>query len=99
MSTTRQKIESRHWFGKTMAGFWLGFTLGVALSGVIALLTPGGFVGEGKVQFNMWMIAPIWATVMGFVYLFRDSLRAWLWLGAANALAWAAVLGLKAWLV
>ena len=98
MSTTRVKIESRHWFGKTMAGFLLGFTLALALSGVIALLTPGGFVGQGKVQFTMWTIAPVWATVMGFVYLFRDSLRAWGWLGAANGLAWALVWGLKAWL-
>ena len=39
-------------------------------------------------------MAPIWATVLSFVYLFRDSLRAWLWLGTANALAFAAL-----WLV
>ena len=83
----RTKLDSRHWFGKTSAGVLLGYTLAVALSGVIAGLTPGGFEGGNKVQFNMWMIAPLWATVLGFVYLFRDSWRAWWWLALANVAA------------
>ncbi|MFT4196319.1 MAG: hypothetical protein QM601_00140 [Pseudoxanthomonas sp.] len=99
MSTPQARLSSRHWFGKTLAGTLLGYTLALALSGVIALLTPGGFAGEGKLQFNMWMIAPIWATVLGFVFLFRSSLRAWGWLALANTLAWAALWGLKAWLL
>ena len=98
MSMQRVKLDSRHWFGKTMAGALLGYALALALSGVIALLTPNGFVGSGKVQFTMWMVAPLWATVLGFVYLFRSSVRAWLWLGAANVLAWTVLWGLKAWL-
>lgn len=46
----------------------------------------------------MWMIAPVWATVLGFVFLFRSTLRAWLWLGLANVLAWGVLWALKAWL-
>ena len=38
----RVRLESRHWLGKTLAGTVLGYTLAVALSGVIAWLTPGG---------------------------------------------------------
>ena len=92
----RRRLESRHWLGKTMAAVVLGYTLSVALSGVIAWLTPGGIDGGGKIQFNMWMIAPLWATVLGFVYLFRDSLRAWLWLGLANAVAFGLLWALRA---
>jgi hypothetical protein len=33
----------------------------------------------------MWLMGAIWALVLPFVFLFRNSLRAWLWLGAANA--------------
>ena len=95
---TRPRLHSRHWFGKTMAGTVLGYTLALALSGAIAWLTPGGLQGSGKIQFNMWMIAPLWATVLGFVYFFRDSLRAWLWLGAANMAAFAALWALSSWL-
>ncbi len=98
VSATRQRLQSRHWLGKPLAGTVLGYTLAVALSGIIALLTPGGFAGEGKVQFNMWMIAPVWTTVLGFVFLFRSTLRAWLWLGLANVLAWGVLWALKAWL-
>ena len=88
----RVRLQSRHWFGKTMAGVVLGFGLALALSGLFAWFSPGGIAGGGgKVQFVMWLMAPVWALVLSFVYLFRDSLRAWLWLGAANALAFAAL--------
>ncbi|QNN46938.1 hypothetical protein H9L17_01845 [Thermomonas brevis] len=88
MSTERVRLQSRHWFGKTLAGTVLGFGLALALSGLFAWLGPDGIDGGGgKVQFNMWLIAPLWAGVLSLVYLFRTPLRAWLWLGAANASA------------
>lgn len=88
MSAVRPRLDSRHWFGKTCAGVVLGLGLALALSGLFAWLGPGGIdAGDGKIQFNMWLIAPIWAGVLGFVFLFRDSRRAWLWLGAANGVA------------
>ena len=88
----RVRLQSRHWFGKTVAGAVLGFGLALALSGLFAWLSLGGIdAGGGKAQFNMWLMAPLWAGVLSFAYLFRDSLRAWLWLGAANALAFAAL--------
>ena len=99
MSALPPRLESRHWFGKTCAGVLLGFGLALALSGLFAWLGPDGIdAGSGKRQFNMWLMAPVWATVLSFVYLFRTSLRAWLWLGAANGVAWSAFLGLRAWL-
>ena len=91
-AAARVRLQSRHWFGKTVAGVVLGFGLALALSGLFAWLSLGGIdAGGGKAQFNMWLMAPLWAGVLSFVYLFRDSLRAWLWLGAANALAFAAL--------
>ena len=88
----RVRLQSRHWFGKTMAGVVLGFGLALALSGLFAWFSSGGIAGGGgKVQFVMWLMAPVWALVLSFVYLFRDSLRAWLWLGAGNTLAFAAL--------
>lgn len=89
MSTAkRTRLESCHWFGKTCAGVVLGFGLALALSGLFAWLGPDGIdAGGGKTQFNMWLIAPLWAGVLSFVYLFADSRRVWLWLGLANVLA------------
>ena len=87
MSSPRVRLQSRHWFGKTMAGVVLGFGLALALTGLFAWLGPDGIDGGGgKNQFNMWLVAPLWAGVLSFVYLFRDSTRAWLWLGLANVL-------------
>jgi hypothetical protein len=90
MSAPRERLQSRHWFGKTCAGVVLGFGLALATSGLFAWLGPDGIDGGGgKIQFVMWWIAPVWCAVLASVFLFRDSLRAWVWLGAANALAFA----------
>ncbi|MNN21487.1 hypothetical protein D3C81_1348080 [compost metagenome] len=99
MSETRMRLQSNHWFGKTCAGVVLGFGLALAVSGLFAWLGPDGInAGGGKNQFNMWLMAPLWATVLSFVYLFRSSLRAWLWLGAANVLAFG-LLWLTRWVM
>ncbi|QQQ03929.1 hypothetical protein JHW41_13295 [Lysobacter enzymogenes] len=69
------------------------------MSGVFAWLGPDGIHGGGggKIQFVMWLIAPLWCAVFSLVFLFRSSARAWLWLGAANALAFAALAALRSW--
>ena len=92
------RLQSHHWFGKSCAGVVLGFGLALSLSGLFAWWGPGGIEGgTGKLQFNMWLMAPVWGLVLGLVYLFRDSLRAWLWLGAANVLGFTALLATRYW--
>ncbi|MCH2556848.1 MAG: hypothetical protein MK005_06045 [Alcanivorax sp.] len=81
-----------HWWSKTLAGGVLGFSLAIALSGLFAWLGPGGIGAPDKVQFNMWLVPFIWMTVFSLVYLFRTGIRAWLWLGAANGLAFLALM-------
>ena len=90
------RLSSAHWFGKSSAGLVLGFLLAVAISGLCAWLTPDGVPGgNGKIQFVMWLIAPFWAGVLCFVFLFRDSRRAWLWLGGANLIAFGLLAGVR----
>ena len=51
MNTTRRRLESRHWLGKTLAGTILGLGLALALSGLFAWLSPGGIAADpGKAQ-------------------------------------------------
>jgi len=76
------------WWSKTFAGAVLGATLALALAGVFAWAGPGGIGAPDKSQFVMWLIAPIWMTVFGFVWLFRTGTLALVWLGGANLLAW-----------
>lgn len=80
------------WWTKTLAGGLLGASLALALVGLFAWLGPGGIAAPQKTQFIMWMIAPVWMTVFGLGYLFRTGLRAVLWLGGANVLAYAALI-------
>lgn len=39
----------------------------------------------------MWLVTPIWLTVLSLVFLFASGRRAWLWLGGANALVFGAL--------
>lgn len=88
-----RQLTSRDWFGKASAGFLLGYTLALGLTSLFAVFGPGGAGGAMKVQFNMWMMSPVWALILSFCFLFRDSLRAWLWLGAANLVTFGLLYG------
>lgn len=77
-------LTSRNWAGKASAGVLAGFALALAASGLFYRLLPGG--GDGKLQLAMWLMAPLWAGVICFCFLFRSGLRAWLWLGGAALL-------------
>lgn len=85
MATTKPGAIQRDWVSKTFAGVLLGLFLAFLCSAIFARLA-GGLPPPVKVQLTMWMVTPIWLTVLGSCYLFENGKRAWLWLGAANLL-------------
>ena len=87
-NTTKKNHVKTDWWTKSFAGCVLGFTLSLALIGLFALVGPGGIDTSSKTQFNMWMMAPLWMTVLSFTFLFPSGLRAVAWLGAANTVAY-----------
>ena len=76
------------WWTKSLAGFILGFTLALGLVGLFAWFGPGGINADTKVQFNMWMITPIWLLILSFSFLFKTGLRAIGYLGLFNILTY-----------
>lgn len=86
-------LSSRDWFGKSSAGLLLGFTLALGASGLFMLaagVEDTFFSTKG--QLAMWLMCPIWALTLSFCFLFRSSLRAWVWLAAANGAVWLPIL-------
>ncbi|MCL1075673.1 hypothetical protein [Shewanella dokdonensis] len=83
----RSKIRP-DWFGKTVCGLLLGFSLALALTGWFAWFGPGGIDAQDKNQFNMWLLTFLWLCLLSLVYLFHSTRQALLWLGGANLLAW-----------
>lgn len=79
------EYTSSNWFGKASAGLVLGFGLALALSALFAILMPG--IGGGKLQVTMWIVSPMWVTILSFCFLFRNGRAAWGWLGLANGIA------------
>lgn len=80
----------RDWLAKSLAGSLLGLTLAFALSGLLPVLA-SGVAPAARAQLMMWLVAPVWLGVLASCFFFRSGLRAWLWLGGANLLAWAAL--------
>ncbi len=81
----------RDWLSKALAGILLGFSLAMALSGIVAWLGPDGPAATNKFQWVMWLVSPIWLSVLSFCWLFRSGRQAWIQLGAANLLAFASL--------
>ncbi|WP_440903700.1 hypothetical protein ACMZOO_12675 [Catenovulum sp. SX2] len=94
MASRDKKIQP-DWWSKTLAGVLLGLTFSFALVGCFAWYGPGGITADSKVQFNMWITPAIWLPIMSFVYLFNNGKQAWMYLGGANVLAYAALFLLR----
>ncbi|MES2259422.1 MAG: hypothetical protein V4724_12915 [Pseudomonadota bacterium] len=79
--------------GKSFAAVLLAPLLAVALVGLAALLS-------GNQQRDtlpaLLMFFPAWVGAMALAFLFRNGLRAWLWMGGATLLGFGLMYGLKA---
>lgn len=89
-----EKIQP-HWWSKTLAGSILGLTLSYALVAIFAWYGPGGIDAPTKVQFNMWLISPLWLLTLSLTYLFKTGLKAFIYLGAANIIFYSLFLLLR----
>ncbi|MDP2562694.1 hypothetical protein [Psychrobium sp. 1_MG-2023] len=89
-----QKIQP-HWWSKTLSGSILGLSLAFAFASIFAWYGPGGIEPSMKTQFNMWIISPIWLLVLSFSFLFKTGKKAFLYLSAANIVAYSIFLTLR----
>jgi len=82
----KSKIQP-DWWSKSLSGAILGLTLALLLSGIFAWAGYGGINAPSKVQFNMWIIPPIWLLILSFTYMFQSGKTAFFWLLGCNFLA------------
>ena len=95
--TTKDNSLQPHWWRKTLAGAFLGLALAYVLIALFAWYGPGGIDAPTKVQFNMWIISPIWLLIFSFSYLFRTGNSAIAYLGGANILLYGLFFALRGW--
>ena len=83
------------WWSKSLAGIFLGVLLSYGLIALFAWFGPDNLNDtlsndrtSWRTQFNMWLVAPIWLTIISFTYLFRTGKQAWLKLGLANVIVY-----------
>ncbi|MBB6523606.1 hypothetical protein [Pseudoteredinibacter isoporae] len=88
-SLVKFRYSNKQWLAKLSAAIILGFTLTIALTGLLMEFVFGPVaVFSVQGQFLMWIIAPIWVLILSSCFVFRSGLQAWLYLGAANFLIW-----------
>ncbi|WGL17575.1 hypothetical protein PVT68_04605 [Microbulbifer bruguierae] len=88
-----QQLSSSNWFGKASAGVIAGYLLTIAICGIFSRFGPlevGSF--SAQAQITMWLMAPVWALILSFCFLFQNGWRAWAWLGGANMVLWGILL-------
>ncbi|NYT37809.1 hypothetical protein ERD78_13085 [Allopusillimonas soli] len=72
------------WMGKTLAGTLCGLALALIASGLFMHAGSQGSMVFDKYQIALWIVPPVWLAVLSCCFLFRDAVRAWLWLGGAS---------------
>ncbi|GGP56312.1 hypothetical protein [Shewanella saliphila] len=85
--SANEKIQP-HWWSKTLAGLLFGLMLAYGIVGIFAWYGYGGIDAPVKVQFNMWMICPIWILVLSLSYLFKTGVNAVVYLLSLNAIVY-----------
>lgn len=96
ITMTSVPLSSRNWFPKASAGLVLGLSLSLSFVGIFGLLCHASGDPRSPVsQYLMWLVAPVWAAVLGSCFLFRTGWRAWGILGGINVLLWTVYVGLR----
>lgn len=86
--TKSQPTIRQDWIAKTLAGIILGFGIALGCSGLF-LLMASEMGSSASAQLVMWLLSPVWLTILSTVYLFRSGPSAWLWLASLNILVFA----------
>ena len=58
-----------HWWIKLCVGLLLGFPLAIGLVGLLAYWGPDLPIPDDKTQLVMWLVTPIWLTLLSLVFL------------------------------
>lgn len=90
MARPKHPPIQRDWLSKSLAGCVLGFSLALALCGLVSRLMPG--LDSAEAQLLLWLLPLPWLAVLGTVFLFRNGRQAWLWLSMTNAAMWSLLL-------
>ncbi|MBW8190628.1 hypothetical protein K0504_06220 [Neiella marina] len=98
MAVAEKKKIQPQWWRKSLIATFGGLLLSYGLVGIFAWFGPGGIDANAKVQFNMWMITPIWLTILSFSFMFSTWRSALVYLGGANLIVFSSFIGLK-WLL
>ncbi|MFT8736321.1 MAG: hypothetical protein ABF760_02530 [Zymomonas mobilis] len=78
------------WFLKFVAALFLGAPLTLGIMGIAGLLCHSeGNPRAISSQFLMWMISPLWVSILSLSGLFRSTRQAWGILAGCNLLVWA----------
>lgn len=104
MSQASQKIQPQ-WWGKTTVGVFLGLALSYGIVALIVWFGPDGINGNlsdqrlfWKTQFNMWIVTPIWMLIVSFIYMFKTTKQAFIYLLSANVIIYTIFIGLRSML-
>lgn len=76
------------WIGKFLAGSILGFVIAICISQLFMSL-PLKIMLTFKVQIAMWLVAPIWMSILGFCFLFKSGASAWQYLSIISLILYA----------
>lgn len=102
MSQASQNKIQPQWRGKTAVGVFLGLLLSYGIVAFIVWFGPDNINQNlsnerllWKTQFNMWIVTPIWMLIVSFIYMFKTTKQAFIYLFSANLIIYTLFFALR----
>lgn len=102
MSQAYQNKIQPQWWGKTAVGVFLGLLLSYGIVAFIVWFGPDNINQNlsnerllWKTQFNMWIVTPIWMLIVSFIYMFKTTKQAFIYLFSANLIIYTLFFALR----
>jgi hypothetical protein len=84
IKTKKEKINP-DWWSKILSATFLGYLFAIGCAGVFFKLCPD-IPSHIRTQLAMWLVIPIWLSILSGCFFFKKGSHAWIVLISANLL-------------
>jgi hypothetical protein len=88
MSNAKKEKITPDWWSKILSATFLGYVFAIGCAGVFFKINPD-IPSHIRSQLAMWLVIPIWLSILSGCFFFKKGMYAWVTLISANLVIYA----------